>query len=322
MTARGFVAVVRAIAARLCDSATMEHVIEPTLADFDFEADEAARRGQRARCCWLHVALAVSIARAVVASTLDRVVDQTIPLAAADERQTLRAMMITAGVATAVAVVLLWLPTLGRFDWLLGLYLVPMTIPIALPVGLTVGILAGMRGAHPSHAIVVRLLAMAMLATIVSFATLGWIVPESNQAFRQRAWEQVARVNGFEIRPLARGVNELKWIDLRERVRTSSLDGIHDPAAAFAYYQMWTLPLATLILALFAAAVARRWRVRAAIGSVAAITTLFAHYSLIFAGRQAAMDGALGPATAAWLPDLCVVAGAIAIELTARRKPA
>jgi len=231
-------------------------------------------------------------------------------------------MMSTAGVAAAAAVVLLWLPTGGRFDWLLGLYLVPMTIPIALPVGLTVGILASMRGTHPSHAILVRLLAIAMLATIVSLVTVGWIVPESNQAFRQKSWEQVARVNGFDIKPLARGVNELKWIDLRERVRTSSLDGIHDPAAAFAYYQMWSLPLATLILALFAAAVARCWRVRATIGTLAAITALFAHYSLLFAGRQAAMGGMLDPATAAWLPDLCLAAGAIAIELTTWRKPA
>jgi lipopolysaccharide export LptBFGC system permease protein LptF len=68
--------------------------------------------------------------------------------------------------------------------WLLmAFFLAPQALVIAVPVALTVGMVISARS-RASSLILPVVLVLALLGSLVTFALSGWIVPESNQAFR------------------------------------------------------------------------------------------------------------------------------------------
>ncbi|HXI31648.1 MAG TPA: LptF/LptG family permease [Vicinamibacterales bacterium] len=310
----------RAIAARLCGAEAVEHVIDPALADFQIESDAAARDGRAWRCRRLRVGLSIALVQAVVACAFERL--WSAGAAATDDEPVADAAVVTSIVGTAAALVLFTLPLLTKLahvDWRLVVLVVPSAVPVALPIGLTFGLFVG-RGTRGSARFTRKFVAIAILASTASFVMLSWIVPEANQMFRERAYSQFARQTVEEPaprRPLARGTNELTIGMLRHEMRA---DALHrpSPATAFAYYQRWALPAASVVMALFALAATGRWPIGRFGGSMIALSSCLAYWLVLEGARWRALDGTWPVAAAAWLPNLLFMATTVTLQCVAR----
>src|SRR5262249_12191491 len=307
------------IAAHLCGADVVERVIDPTLADFRFEREEATRLHRPWRRRWLRVALSISLAQVILVSECERLwrgasptrVDEDVP----------DSMLTTSLFAIIAALALFMLPALSRFttvDWRLIALFVPQAVPVAIPIGLTFGVLASGRA---SKRLTRRSVPIAIAACAVSFVTLGWIVPDSNQRFRERAF---ARNDAGDAdasrppRPLARGPNELTIVRLKQQMRTASPD--LRPNLRFSYYVRWTLPSATIALVLFALAAIGRWELGRVSGSILALSSCFVYWLLMEAGRQYALAGIWPSAAGAWLPNIFFTATAGLLVLSTNRR--
>ena len=309
----------RAIAARLCGAEAVEHVIDPALADFQIESDAAARDGRAWHCRRLRVGLSIALVQAVVACTFERL--WSAGAAATDDEPVADAAVVTSIVGTAAALVLFTLPLLTKLahvDWRLVVLVVPSAVPVALPIGLTFGLFVG-RGTRGSARFTRKFVAIAIVASTASFVMLSWIVPEANQMFRERAFQLASPSveTTAPRRPLARGTNELTIGMLRHEMRA---DALHrpSPATAFAYYQRWALPAASVVMALFALAATGRWPIGRFGGSMIALSSCLAYWLLLEGARWRALDGTWPVAAAAWLPNLLFMATTVTLQCVAR----
>jgi hypothetical protein len=186
-----FVPLLRAIAARVCDAQAVEGVIDPTLADFRLECDEAVRHRRPWRRLWLHLALAGAFVQVIIVCAFERFCARSMPATAA-ERRSLGGVVIRCTIATAVALALFLLPPLihvATGGWRMVIYLVPQAIPIAVPIGLTLGVFCSAPAIHASRMVVRQLALIAATTAVASFIIISWIVPAANQAFRELAFE-------------------------------------------------------------------------------------------------------------------------------------
>jgi len=208
--------------------------------------------------------------------------------------------------ATAAIVVVLELPSRGFIaaaDWgsalLMILYLVPSALPIALPIGLTVGTSWGMgdRPARPRMS--PTLLIVIVVCVLVSFVTVSWIVPASNQAFR-------VTIAGPEV---LRGANELSLSELRPLVvdnaaPTTRLVALKDHwHLALSYYGRLAVAFEPVVFAgfvLVVGGVAGRKRIALATGVGCAV---IGYFFVI----ESPILRPLSPMAVAWLPNAAVV---------------
>ena len=221
---------------------------------------------------------------------------------------------------TMTIVVVLELPFLaGRIDaagWsnglLLMLYLIPQALPIAVPVGVTVGTLCGMGKGVVRPRISWILLTAVILCSVVSFSTVAWVVPASNQAFR-------VTVAG---RHVLRGAPELTLSELRplvaeSAVTTTRLVGANDRwQIAVSYYGRLAVacaPIAFAIFATFAAALVGRKRVALVVG----VGCGYVGYFLI----EPELLKSWPPMAVAWLPNVALASMTllIAARIPSRR---
>jgi Lipopolysaccharide export system permease LptF/LptG len=314
---------IRAIAARTCGAEAVERVIDPTLADFHLERDQATRLGQPWRRRWLRVRLSLALVQAIVLCAIEHLWLKR-AIARADEGA-VDATLATTLLATAAALTLFVLPplsSLDRFDWRMVVLLVPQAVPIALPIGVTFGVLAGRRRVRMSARLVRMCMAIALGCSTASLIALAWIVPDANQLFRERIFHQRHPPGVEEVQPyplLTRGTNELTMAELKRQIRASSPDRRVAPLTVFTYYQRWALSAATIVMVLFALVATARWQIGRLSGSIVALSSCIAYWLLLMAGRQYALAGVWPPIAAAWLPNLVVAGTAMAIALTTPR---
>ena len=295
----------RATAARWCSARTMERVVEPALADVQTEYEAAARDGRiwHSRWIWIagHVAFLKVLMWVFAASAIDAVRGAT-----ANDRHALGRTLAVFVAVTALGTGLLTLPPLvaewsrlSSIVWL-GILLIPQAVPLSIPVGLTFGILWGLGRVAASRRSRSLVLAAAVVSSVVSFATLAWVMPAANQAYRQ----SIAGVT------IARGANELTLTELG-RVLESGQDasiGMGSPrgrrGVALAYHVRWALSLAPFALSLFALVWTRRQRGRVPIVAAGCAMTVGYHLVLFLAGRAYAFDRTMSAVAAAWAPNM------------------
>lgn len=97
--------------------------------------------------------------------------------------------------------------------------LIPQALPLSIPVGLTFGVLWALGRLSASRTALMLVLVLALGASLVSFVTLAWVMPNANQAFR-------TATAGF---PVTKGNNELTIGELRERTNNPSHYHLHLP---------------------------------------------------------------------------------------------
>ena len=214
---------------------------------------------------------------------------------AIEDREALSRALKFSAAASVMATLALAVPPvmnarLGLSHHRMFVYLVPQAIVLAVPIGFTLGILLGLRGRTLSGRSTGTVLACAIFCSCACLATFAWILPSANQEFREAVFGQT-----HSAVPVMKGLNELTLGELSERLRSSSRTGLIDwdpRVLAYTYHMRWAFSCATLVLALFALAMARRIVARWAV-ALAAVCACFSYYVLMWFGRAGALQDAL-----------------------------
>jgi hypothetical protein len=184
--------------------------------------------------------------------------------------------------------------------------LIPQALPLAIPVGVTFGVALGMAGAAATRATIKAVLLAVIAASVVSFATLGWLMPAGNQAFR----ESVGRAAGHSG-PLVKGAAEMTFSELDREIGIANAVGNIRQANDYAWFfhLRFSLSVATIVLVSFLLVASGEG---AMCRSLVALTGCFGYLALIYAGQALAVYHSIAPALAdvlspmagAWLPNV------------------
>lgn len=310
----------RSFAARFCSATTMERLIDPLIADLQCEHAEAVRRGAARRALWIRIASCVAFWRVVSIRAIERSVDGEYEWTAADGWAVGRMLGFVAAATVIVALLLNWValypegPSARLF-----LLLIPSAFPLAIAVGVLSGILYAMRLRTVTKRVRNAALMIATFGTLSSFGTLSWIIPASNQAYREA-------FSGIPPQALSKGLNELTLPELRQEMDKLSNGGmrgsVQERDVTVTYYMRFALSVTPIVFGLWALgllSIGRLERSRVALGAVAVMTCL-AYYVLLFVSRAAVFDG-WTPAVV-WTPNLVFAVGTVLLKLTkVRLKP-
>jgi hypothetical protein len=301
----------RAWAVRCCDTRTIEFLIDPLITDWQAEHDEAVRLGQRWRRRWLPLAYTLALIKVVVSHEASRSLAAVRDPGHADHHALRRIIRLSATM-TLAAITNLILPFIAETGTRAPgalVYVIPQAIPLAIPVGLTVGILWSLGWSGVSRGLAAITLTMALALSAVSFATLAWVVPEANQAFRvSHAGPRVAR-----------GVRELPLAEMGRMLRApDAMPPGMRRSVAWTYHQYWALAFAPASLTLFSLSVARRiLRRRWQIGLTGA-AAVWVYYALMWGARGFGLDLTWSPPAAAWVANATFILAALVL-LRSRR---
>jgi hypothetical protein len=307
----------RSLAARLLDPSTMERLIDPAIADLQHEHEAAIRSGLVWRGRWIRLAGCSAFWKVAVIAAASRALHER---TVTDDRSVGRTVGFSLLAIIALTALLLW-PGFSTFHRRgtgtavrLVLYLVPQALAIALPLGLVFGILLGLRDRASTTGVKWTIAALAIGCSVAAFIIVGWLMPASNQAFRELS----------AGRRLVRGFNELTLGELGSGDPARGVRLIWGGATArriaWEFHFRVALACAPLVLGLFSLGVTtamRRNHGWLAMG-LAALTTSSGYYALLFSSHQAGVyvDWVL-PVVAAWTPNLVF----LAIALLLFRRP-
>ena len=143
-----------------------------------------------------------------------------------------------------------------------------------------------------------HILALATLAAIVNFAGMAWIVPRSNQAFREAIYNALFEREG-RWTTLSKGDRELTLPELSDAIRTLRYEGREGDAIPFEveWQKRFALPAACVVLALVAVGIMPRTRTAAL---ALFVVVAFGYYLQLRIGEQSGDRGALSPIMAMW----------------------
>src|SRR5688500_839172 len=167
------------LAARVCSGRTLERVVEPAIADLQKEFLDVNQTNVF-RSVTVLVGGYVAILKVIVMCAL------SVSVATDDDRRAIvRTLAWSLTLTVAVTGLLMWPPLSiveGRLSSIFVAGLIPQAVPLAIPIGLTFGIALGMAGRTATRGITRVILFSALLASLVSFATLAWVMPAGNEA--------------------------------------------------------------------------------------------------------------------------------------------
>lgn len=294
------------LAARVCSPTTLERIVEPAIADLQKEwagspAADASRRLRILLSGYVAILKVMAICALTVSMTTD------------EERHALVATLIWSFAFTVAATGLLMLPTLSYVERsdissTYRVQLLPQAVPLAIPIGLTFGIAFGMAGRSVTRATTKALLLAAFAASLASFATLAWVMPAANQAYR----ETRARAEGHPG-PLAKGLSEMTLSELdREKViAVTSGNARRANRYAWSFHLRFALGAATIVLAGFLFTIAG-WGMTSR--GLLAFAACLAYWGLIYIGESLSVYRTVLPAYAgAWLPNIVLGAASMLI---------
>lgn len=315
----------RSLAARVCSARTMERLIDPVIADMQYEHADAARRGALWRGFWIRLAGCSAFWKGAAMHAIERVKGGMQEWLVRDDLAIGRVLGFIAAATTALVVLDNLTYALGgakalyekQADTALALlFLVPQAFPIAISMGVLFGILYAMRLRIVTTGVRRATLAIAFCCTLASFGTLAWVVPASNQAFR-------VAVSGIPSQALSKGLNELTLRELRwelHRLNGGLMRGsVQARDAAFTYHMRFALSVAPIVsglLALGLLKVRRLQRSRVALGAVAVMTCV-CYYVLMYASRAAVFDG--WSVAVVWMPNIVFVVGTLFLVTRTRQ---
>jgi hypothetical protein len=304
-------------ARRILPRRAIEHLIDPAIADMQWEHEQALRDRRPWRGRWLlclgYWGLVKIIALATMHGTWHGSRAALHGRGAALGRVAVFSLVWT----TVLAVAFVWPPysTLRETPlstaaplrlWLL---LLPQALGVALPVGFFFGVVSALRGSAPSTRARRETLALSTLCASLTFAVLA-AVPASNQSFRLLA-------SGLPA--LEKGPSELTLSELSARARLLE----HRPgfsrevrALRFTYHARLVLGTAPVALGLLALGLAAFRRSSATMAGVVIVL-----YSV---GWIAVAVSSHPPRQIVfvWLPNLVCATAGLALLNSSRRRAA
>jgi len=306
----------RALAARVCSARTLDRLIDPTIADLQREHGQARRRGAIWTARWVRLRGCLSVATLL---TYAAVGDASYAIGHWNpgEAAYLRRSSIVFLATTIVTTMLITYPQPHRYSdvhvdlALLTIYLIPSILPLSTASAALLAIVCGGRE-RLTRKLTAAVLTAGFVCSIVMFADMAWVVPDSNQAFRELIFSEIRAREG--LGPLVRGDNEMSMSELRQQIVLEP-DNARRHAFAFTYHARWSLAFGPLVLAglaLLLMASMRRTAPRAVVACA-----LCVGYWLAFLSSRGAMRAGFPVVLAAWLPNLiflgvCLIAAAIA----------
>lgn len=322
MTARTGVRL-RAMLARWLDATAMERFVDPQLADLQCEYEDAVAAGRfwHSRRIW--AAAHIALWRTLVWYGLTRGLGNL--LAADDERRalsrTLAAWILFTATATPIFVVplLTELPDDAHsFIPRLALLLIPQALELVLPFSLMGAILLGLSQMQAALRLRALVMLLAAVSSLGAFLTRDWLVPDSNQAYRELVFEAAWAERGIQLdRPLlAKGLNELTLTELGQSIQPPSdpRDFVSEDARRFAfappdsdrsiarqYHGRLAFAWSPLVLACFALTATRRTGSRWWLGTIGLAAA--AGYLYLLQWPVRAGGDFLPIAVAAWIPN-------------------
>lgn len=302
------------VAALLCGATTMERVIRPLIADLQSEYAEAIRNNRAWQGRWIRMTGFVALLKVITLCGCARTMRRVCARAVDDHSALGRTAAFSLVATTVVGASLLF--NADRYTKGFGgtltsrpglvFYLIPSALPLAVPMGFALGVLSGLRHQVLSRRSARSVLSMAAACSVVSFVFLAWVVPASNDAFREAAYGSAAR--------LSRGVNEMSLRELSRQITSDREAGVSNSAILpVVYHARWALSCGTLLLALFALSVLGRSHVtRWGIGFLAS-GAYIGYYLNLFDGQLSLLRDILPAFAVAWLPNALVVILAVAL---------
>jgi lipopolysaccharide export LptBFGC system permease protein LptF len=295
----------------------MERLVDPAIGDVQTEYEQAVSMGWKwkSRRVWVLGHLALVRAMAVHASLRAAAI---LLDSRDDDHRPVRRTVLASSVIMAFGTVILMLPFLdemrGHPDAVnMALYLVPQALPLSIPIGLTFGILWGLGRVVASYRSRTVILSLAVVASLVSFSMLAWVVPMANQAFR-------VSMAGHS---LAKGTRELTLGELRTALvnmtpeRAAAASSRH--ALALEYHKKWALGSAPVILAFFAVALTRRRQWGGIMPLLAGCFAILGYYAVMFSAKTLQLHHTSAFA-AAWMANVTfLIVSLVIVKLTSRR---
>ena len=294
----------RSLAQRLLASSTIEKLIDPLIADLQFEHAEALRSGQIWRGRWIAITGWIAfwqvMAHAWVVTRWRAARAVVVALSAAT-------LVTAAAICSVLAGTPATIHTRGNMMWLV-LYLVPQALAISLPACMALGLFLWIRreGADPSSRRTV--LWLIRLSLLAAFVNIGWITPAANTAYR----------NIVAGAATVRGPNELTFLELGQRMSNGNGGITLEGALPMAFWVNARLALAVapVLLCVLALAGATA-RSRSSPVIVFTTLTIFVGCYVLIPEDEIAILMRWMPAIAiAWIPDAIV---AMAIVTLAQR---
>jgi lipopolysaccharide export LptBFGC system permease protein LptF len=195
------------------------------------------------------------------------------------------------------------------FAALLSVTLVPQALPLSIPAALGVAVLWAMRGKTVTWRRTGTVLAVSLGFSVAVWVVLEWMMPQSNQAFREMV---AARLSDGRVVALEPGLNELGLSRLAQR---------SDPAAVRQYQLLWALCFASAPLGLLALGLARYIR-RAVSAVLLAIALSNAYFAILWACTAVAARSAVPSSVPAWTPNALFLLVGCALLVPALRPQA
>jgi Lipopolysaccharide export system permease LptF/LptG len=293
------------LSAGICCAKTLEHVVEPAIADLQKEYAIAPSRMHRVRVLVTGYAAIIK----VVGICALRPSEPT-----GEDRHALgRILMWSVGSVVATTALLLVPPLLNRnqsiSSWFAAATLIPQAVPLGIPIGIVFGVALGL-STRPNMNVAKVTLFGALAASALSLATLAWAMPAANQAFNQIAIDE-SRARGYDGPvQLQKSYNEMWLSELRRQAELLAADGEPRLARLFVFRFHFRLSFAaatfSLVSLLIAASVGHR-----GLRFVTALAACLAYWMLMYAGDAGSRGGYLAPSLGAWLPNLVFVVSAI-----------
>jgi Lipopolysaccharide export system permease LptF/LptG len=307
----------RALAARVCSAKTMERLIDPVIGDLQVEYASAI--GMRRR--WL-ARLTGYIAFAKVGLWCGLLgLREARRNWNAEDAQGLLHTIYLSGCAIVIVSVPLWLMELPlTLDLLetaparnmhpnasvqrLMFYLVPAVLPLSVPVGLAIGAALGARGRVVSNRLTAAVMLVAFTMSAVSLVTVGWVTPNSNQAYR----EAIAGA-----RWLNKGDRELTLIELRRSLATTDADRTRRLLIEF--HRRLAFAAAPITFGAFALVVAIRRRARPTTAVAVIVFAAVGYYVTLVLGESFSSGEVLSPALGAWISQIALIVTTIVVGI-------
>jgi lipopolysaccharide export LptBFGC system permease protein LptF len=175
--------------------------------------------------------------------------------------------------------------------------LIPQATPISIPAGMLFGTLWAVR--RPATRSVRRMvLVLGIACSLFSAGMLAWVIPEANQAYRVAVYQKALG----RSQPPVRGLNELTWHGLRDRIKEANTQGFSAEAQVLrlSYHGRIALVATPLIFAMLALVLVRL--PRRLMSWPLGLLLFVGYYTLIRFDRMVD-QGALSPLVVAWAPN-------------------
>jgi lipopolysaccharide export LptBFGC system permease protein LptF len=307
------------LATILCTEPTRRRLIDPAIADLQSEFAVARRVGSARHRLRALATGYVSVVKVLVIAICGDLRVAATTWTSGEAASARRGAVIALAVTTAATAVLT-IPVIEQMpeaDLGLVVYVVPSALPLSLPLGLAIASAWMLHAAVRTRKVAAAMLLAALLTSTALLVNFEWVIPDANQAFRALV---VAKYDPPVASP-ARGANELRAWELRERVHQARNSG-HESQARWlelTYYRRWSMvatPVAMVAL-MVALAFRRRWT-RRALTSVA-FGIYLAHYALFMYAFTLAQLGVARPIVIGWAGTfLCLAAALLTTSWPAR----